>query len=1036
MTLSQRVVKRPILVTVAFVLIIIVALYSIRTVPLELMPTASPPYVMVSTIYIGAGPETVEKTVTKVLEASLSSVQGIKSITSTSSDGQSFITLEFNYGKDLDKAANDIRDKVDTIRDSLPDDANTPTIIKLDPNSMPIVKVAVRGNRTTGELKKIAEDTVGPKFEGTDGVSSVSVAGGREEAVRVDITQNRLEAYDLTISDIVNTLASQNIELGAGKLSEGRTEYTIKTTGAFSSVDDDIANAEIAVRDGIPILLKNVASVYNGYKDVETDVYINGTPGVYLNVMKQSGKNTVTVADGIYAAIKQLGTILPSDVKLEVINDSSTQIRGTINDLLVSIVEGAVLILFFVFFFLRSLKNTIIIGITLPIAIIITLFAMYMCGFTLNMMTMAGLLVSIGSIVDASIVIIDSISVYRERGTKPAVAAHIGTQEVIVAVSAGVLTTVVAFVPVLLFMNQLGMMGIMFRDMVFTIIISNLVSLFVAVTIVPVLASRYLPITTRSEKPLKNPVLVAIDSGIGRGIDAVNRAYRRLLTACLKHRLFTVSVIAALIAGSVVLFGPRLRIIFSPPMAENSATLNITMPLGTKFEDTQNVVEKFADIATEELKGIDNVIATTGSSGGFFSSSLSYEGSLTINLPNDGSKRVDSFETIKTKLRAHFKDYPLVSFAFQVGHRMSERSDIDATITSNNYEGMNKAAGEILALMKSDMAGEILEPESNTVNGLPQIEINIDRERAASFGISVRTIATEIRNSIKGFAATVYRRGGNEYDVWVRLRPADRSKAVDLKNIFVMSNDGERIPVASLASIKKNAGPVTIHRTNQMRTIDLTGTLAASQQANKVEAKLQSLIKSKLTIPSDVYITYTGSWSELAGQTENLMMIVILSLLLVWGVMAAQYESLKDPFINLSTIPIMIIGVLAAYFLKGQDLSMFSLLGIVMLIGIVVNNGILLVDATNLARARGAKLMQACIEGGASRFRPVLITGGAVIIGVIPMAFFPSDNSAITQPIGLAVLGGLVTATFITLVIVPVVYYLVNKRDAKRKGTL
>lgn len=1037
MTLAQRVIKRPILITVAFALVIIVAIYSVMSIPLELMPSTSPPYVMVTTTYTGASPETVEKTVTKVLESGLSSVQGVKSMTSTSSDGSSSITLEFNYSKDLDKAANDIRDKVDSVRDNLPDDAASPSIFKLDPNSMPIIKVAVRGERSTEELKKIATDTVETKFAGTDGVSSVSVSGGREEAIRVDVSQNRLEAYGITLQAIASALATQNVELGAGKIVDGKTEYAIRTTGAFSSVDEDIANAQIATKGGLPIRLKDVATVYDGYKDVETSVYINGSPGVYVSVMKQSGQNSVAVANNIYKAIKALKAILPSDVKLEIVSDDSTQIRSTISDLLSSILEGAALTLLFVLFFLRSIKSTIIIGITLPIAILITLLAMYFCGFTLNMMTMAGLLVSVGSIVDASIVIIDSISVYRERGTKPTVAAMIGSQEVLVAVSAGVLTTVVAFLPIVLFSSQLGMMGIMFKDMIFTIIISNLVSLVVAVTLVPVLASRYLPLTTRAEKPIRNRAIAALDAGIGRGIDAVNRGYRRLLSSCLRHRLATVAVVLGLIGGSILFFLPKLTLVFSPPMSDNSVTLSISLPQGSTFESTEAVVDAFADIAQKELKGVKNIIATTGSSGGgFSSSSSSNSASLSVTLDSSSGKGGgDSFQSVKAKLRAHFKEYPNASFSFQEGRRMSERKDIDVTLTSNNYEGMTKTANEILALMKAEVP-EVFEPESDTDNGLPQVEVEIDRERAASFGISVKTIATEIRDAIKGYAATVYRRGGDEYDVYLRLQPSDRSRLADLDKIFVLASSGEKIPLSSLASLKKGTGPVEIHRTNQMRTVDLTGSLAAGKQANQVEAKIRSLIKSRLTVPDDVYVSYTGSWSELSGQSQNALFIVLLSLLLVFGVMAGQYESLKDPFINLTTIPIMIIGVLAAYFFKGQNLSMFTLLGIVMLIGIVVNNGILLVDCTNLLRARGAGLMEACIEGGATRFRPVLITAGATIIGEIPMAYFPSENAQITQPIGLAVLGGMVTATFITLVIVPVVYYLVNRKDAERKGAL
>ncbi|HRY53544.1 MAG TPA: efflux RND transporter permease subunit [Spirochaetia bacterium] len=1038
MTLSQRIIDRPVAVTIVYALVLVLALFSIQQIALELIPSISPPYVMVSTTYSGAGPETVEKTVTRVLESGLSSVQGVEEMTSTSSDGSSQLTFKFAYGKDLDKAASDIRDKIDTVRDSLPEGSSSPAIFKLDPNSMPIIKIALRGSRSADELKAIAEDTVQPRFEGTDGVASVSTLGGREEAVRVDISQNRLEAYGLTIQSIASALAAQNVELGAGKIVEGDTEYSIRTTGAFASVDEDIAKAQVAARNGVPILLKDVATVYSGYKDVSSTVFINGSPGVYLSIMKQSGSNSVKVANAVYASIEELNAMLPGDIRLEIINDDSTQVRSTLYDLIKSIATGACLTLAFVLFFLRDIRSMLLIGITMTLAIMVTLLAMYVFGFSLNMMTMAGLLVSVGTIVDSSIVVIDSISVYRERGTNTRTSAILGTHEVMTAVLAGALTNVGVFFPVIFFRNQLGMMGIIFQDMIFTIIIANLVCLVVAVTLVPVLASRYLPIVPRSEKPLRNRRLAALDAGIGRGIDAVNRAYRRILAACLRHRGATIGLVVAAIVGSVAFFLPRLTIVFSPPMEANSVTLSVTMPLGTRFEETQAVLDRFAEIAQEELKGVKDIIATTGSSGGFMGgggSSTSYKGSLTVSLPDSASERVDDFAAVKEKLRAHFKEYPSASFAFQQGMRMSERDDIDVTLTSNNYEGLAKAADDILELIRAEMP-EILEPATDTEEGLPQIEIRIDRERAASFGISVSSIATEIRDAAKGYASTVYRKGGDEYDVWLRLQDSDRSKILDLDRIFVLSSAGERVPLSSLATLAKGTGPVKLHRTNQSRTIDITGGLAQGQQANEVEARLRSLIAAKATIPGDVYVKYTGSWSEITDMITTVVMILALSLILIYGIMAAQYESLKDPLINMTTIPVMIIGVLGIYFLKGQDLSMFTIIGVVMLIGIVINNGILLVDCTNLLRSRGAGLMEACIEGGASRFRPVLMTAGTTIVGEIPMAFMGTENAGLTQPIGLAVLGGMITATFITLVIVPVIYYVTNYRGAKKAGTL
>ena len=1035
MSLAQRVVKRPILIIVLFALILIVALYSLSSVALALIPDVSLPMVMVNTTYTGASPEVVEKTVTKTLEGSLAKVQGVTKLTSTSSDGSSAITLQFNYGTDIDKKTNDIRDKIDAVRNYLPSESDSPTVQKIDPNSMPIMKIAIKGVRSAEELKKIGEDTIQAQLEGIEGVSTASVTGGRTEIVRVDASRERLEAYGLTLQSLGSALAAQNIELGAGKITEGTTEYAVRTTGAFANIGDNIGEAVVATRNGVPIRLSDVASVSDGYYDVESTVYVNGEQGVYISVFKQTGSNTVNVANGVKKKLKSIKEIVPSDVKLEIIDDSSTQVSSTVYDLIKAIVEGAVLTMIFVFLFLRSFKSTIIIAIAMPISVLATVLALYFAGLSLNMMTMAGLLVSIGNIVDSSIVILDNTFKYRERGAKPDVAAVLGSQEMIVAITAGILASLSVFLPILLFANQLGIMGIFFKPMIFTVVISHVVSWFVAVFLVPVLASHFLPLTTRAEKPLKNPVIIALDRAIGGAIDGITKGYRWLLVATLKHRLTTIAVVVALLAGSLFYFFPRLTIVFSPSMSSSSVTLSVEMPLGTTFSATEKVVKELSDTAKKELVDITNVIGTTGSSGNAWTtSSASNKGSVTVTL-EEGKYSIENYNIVQNALRKHFKDYPSAIFSFSSGNRLQQNSDIDITLSSSNYTGLSKAGKDILALIRSEVP-EVLEPTSDSVDGLPQVEVAIDRQKAYAFGISVSTIATEIRDAVKGYAYTSYQKGGDQLDVKVRLREEDRQKIVDLNKIFVLGSSGQKVPLSNFAELKKGVGPVELHRTTQQRSVELTGSLAPGHQANLVEAKIKGLIKAKLTIPSDVYVNFKGSWSEVMDMAGVFGVIIILALLLVFCVMAGQYESFKDPLINMFTIPLMIVGVLAAYVLKGQNISMFTLVGVVMLIGIVVNNGILLVDYTNLLRGRGMGLMEACIQGGASRFRPVVMTAGATILGAVPMAFFESGSSSMTQPIGLAVIGGLTSATFITLLLIPVVYYLINKRQAKKEGRL
>jgi HAE1 family hydrophobic/amphiphilic exporter-1 len=1035
MSLSQRVVKRPILIAVLFALILIVAIYSLSSVALALIPDVTLPMVMVNTTYTGASPEVVEKTVTKTLESSLAKVQGVTKLTSTSSDGSSAITLQFDYGTDIDKKTNDIRDKIDAVRNYLPTESDSPTVQKIDPNSQAIMKIAIKGERSAEELKKIGEDTIQAQLEGIEGVSTASVTGGRTEIVRVDASQERLEAYGLTLQSLGSALAAQNIELGAGKIVEGTTEYAVRTTGAFANIGDNIGEAVVATRNGVPIRLSDVASVSDGYYDIESAVYVNGEQGVYISVYKQTGSNTVNVANGVKKKLKSIKEIMPSDVKLEIIDDSSTQVSSTVYDLIKAIIEGAVLTMIFVFLFLRSFKSTIIIAIAMPISVLATILALYFAGLSLNMMTMAGLLVSIGNIVDSSIVILDNTFKYRERGAKPDVAAVLGSQEMIVAITAGILASLSVFLPILLFANQLGIMGIFFKPMIFTVVISHIVSWFVAVFLVPVLASHFLPLTTRAEKPLKNPVMLALDKAIGGAIDGITKGYRWLLVATLKHRLTTIAVVVALVAGSLFYFFPRLTIVFSPSMSSSSVTLIIEMPLGTTFSATEKVVKEISDAARKELVDISNVIGTTGSNGSAWStSSASNKGSVTVTLV-EGKYSIDNYNIIQNALRSHFKDYPSATFSFSSGNRLQQNSDIDITLSSSNYTGLSKAGKDILALIRAEVP-EVLEPTSDSVDGLPQVEVAIDRQKTYAFGISVSTIATEIRDAVKGYAYTTYQKGGDQLDVTVRLQESDRQKILDLNKIFVLGSSGQKVPLSNFAELKKGVGPVELHRTTQQRSVELTGSLAPGHQANVVEAKIKSLIKAKLSIPSDVYVSYQGSWAEVMEMASVFGVIIILALLLVFCVMAGQYESFKDPLINMFTIPLMVVGVLAAYVLKGQNISMFTLVGVVMLIGIVVNNGILLVDYMNLLRGRGMGLMEACIQGGASRFRPVVMTAGATILGAVPMAFFESGSSSMTQPIGLAVIGGLTSATFITLLLIPVVYYLINKRQAKKEGRL
>ena len=1031
MSVAQHVVKRPVLGIVVFGLVAIVALYLVSGIAIDMLPEFNMPLLAVFTAYPNAGPETVEKAVTKPLESQLVNLSGLKKMNSTSSEGSSLILLEFDYGANLDAKTNDIRDRVDRVRQMLPDDADSPSIMRFDPASLPILRIAVRGNRTQDELRALAVNTVQDRLEQIDGVAATTVNGGREKIVRAEISQNRLEAYGLTITGIAGTLAAQNMELGAGSIEDGAKNYSIRTIGEYRSVED-IAETVIARRGDADIRLLDIGEVRLGFPAETSTVYINGANGVYVGVTKQSGANSVAVADAVYAKLVEIEALLPADVGLEIVEDDTTEIRDMINELVNSALLGLVLAVGVLFLFLRNIKSTIIIGISIPFSILVTLLVMNLAGLTLNMLTMAGLILGIGMIVDCSIVILENIFKYRERGAKPNMAAILGSQEVMSSIISSTLTTLCVFVPIFLFKNRLGMIGELFQGLIFTVGIALASSLLVAIFLVPILASKYLPLQTRLQRPLKNRALIAIDRAIEGAINGLTRGYTRLLSAAVNHRLLTTLLVCAAFAGSVLAL-PRLGIIMMPGMDDDAVTLEVELPLGTRYEDTRAVMLQLQEIAIAEIKGAKNIIASVGSSGGFFGGgSSAYKGELSVTLDLD-NPAADSSERVKQKLRARFADFPNATLNFSAGmaEQLSGGSDIDIALRIDDIDAGLATAREIAALIK-ERVPEMGEVSIDMTEGLPQVEVLIDRRRAYNLGLSVSAAASEIAAAMNGLTATTFRYAGDEYSVVLELREEDRAKLPDLQRIFVASNTGNLIPLANFCALEKGVGPVSVSRENQARLIHITGNVTERQRVSEVEAKIRSAIGENIILGEGMIISYEGQSKEIAGNLQTFILIITLAILLVFGVMAGQYESFKDPLINLCTIPLMLIGVAGIYLISGQSLSMFSLVGVVMLVGIVVNNGIVLVDYTNLLTGRGVPVRRACVEAGASRLRPVLMTTLTTILGLIPMSFFPGKSATMIQPIGLTVIGGLLSSTFITLFFIPVLYSFINERRGKK----
>lgn len=1029
MSMSSKVVDHPILTAVVFALLGIMSLYAISNVSIGLFPDIEMPVAVVYTTYESAGPESVEKSVTKILESSLTGISNLKSLTSTSSEGSSLIKLEFNYGTDLDVVTMEIRDKIDRVRGSLPDDSDSPQIMKFDSSSQPIIKIAIRGNRTAEELKKIADDYIVDRLQQANGVGQASASGGREKIVRVEVSQNRLEAYGITMTEVISALAAQNLELGGGKIEEGSKSYSVRTVGEFASVDE-VGEAIIANKGGYVVRLSDIGKAFMGYEDTSSYVYVNGDPGVYVSVTKQSGENTVSVADAVYEKLDDIRSGLPSDITLEIVSDSSEQVRSTIRALLDSAWQGGVLAMLILFLFLRNLKSTLIMGISIPFSILITLLCMSFAGITLNMMTMTGLILGVGMVVDASVVVLENIYQYRERGTKPTIAAVLGTQEVFASVLSGNLTTICVFIPIILFKSDLGFIGQLFTDLIFTIIIALVSSLFVAIFLVPVLSSKFLSIKTRAEKPLKNPTLIRVDGAIERWLAALSNLYEGALRKVLKRRKTTVIVVLGLFLVSLATI-TRLNVRLIPNMSDDSVTLEVELPLGTKLDDTNAVLQQLEAIVRDEIRGYESIITTVGS-GGHFSSSKPHYGTIAVNLP-DATEQIDTADAVKAKLRAHFDSFPQATMTFSAGMmRNMTGADIDIAVRADDLDAALSSARDIVAVMKASVP-DVSEATIDTTEGLPEVEVAIDRDRAYDFGVTVTAVANEIYASVKGKAATVYREKGEEYSVTVYLQDSDRSSVPDLEKIYVKGTGG-RVAVSNFATLEKGLGPVAINREDQRRTVHIQADILTNTKANAVEDRIKKALDESIVLPEGVTVSYEGSWKEIAETGRVFAMIITLALLLVYGVMAGTYESFKDPFINMFTIPLGLIGIVAIYLVTGQFISMFTALGFVMLVGIAVNNGIILVDQTNLLVNRGTPLREACVQAAASRLRPILMTTLTTLLGMFPMAFFPSANSVMLQPIGLSVFGGLLSSTLITLFFIPVLYSLVNERSMRKEA--
>jgi len=1039
MSLAKSVVSRPTTVVIVFLLLIGLGLFALVNLPIDLYPEINPPYLVVYTNYRGAGPEEVERSVSRLLEATLSGVSGLEKVTSTSSSGSSMVIMQFTYGLDLAEASLSVRDALDRIRNYMPANADAPMIFKFDPSMIPIMGLMITGNRTPEELREMAEDTIIPRIEQTPGIATASVNGGREKIVRVEIPQNRLEAYDLTVTQIQQILAAQNMQIAAGTITENDLSYILTTMGEYTSLDQ-IKNTVISYKGGgftgtqieMPrrIYLRDLADVFEGYRDETNAVYVDGKPAVMMIVQKQSGKNSVQAAKDLRARVAKMTNELPPDIKIMELFNTTDIIENSLNQVTSSAVWGAVLAVFVLFLFLRSIKPTLIIGISIPVSIIITLMLMYFAKLTLNLMTMAGLVLGIGMLIDNSIIILEKIYHYREKGAKLSTASIIGTQEMSLAIIASTLSTLCVFAPLVMFQGLLEMAGEMFSGLAFTVVISLAISLFTALFLVPVLTSRYFPLVTRKQKPLTGK-LAEIDAVFERFFKWLENIYRRAVDKVLRHKAVLILSLLFMLILSVLLI-PVVGWVFMPPQKEDRVSITATLPMGTPLHETEAVLKQLEIIVKNEVRGYESLIVNAGGGSGIFGMGAgSNSGSLQIQLPKY-EKRIEEAEEIKNILRKQFDKFPGVSFSFGGGmNMMGGGNEVDIVLRTDDLV-KGKALGEKIAALLKDRLEDVNEPQVDLRDGLPQIEIKLDREKMYALGLNAYTVGNEIKAAVDGITATRYKYGGKDYDVILILTEEDRSTRPSLDHIFINSQLAGRIPLSSFVHYEEGTGPLTIRRENQSRVIHVTASAKKGARLNTLQARVEALLKAEVPVEDNVIIEYGGANSEMLKLLTRFVLICIVAIFLNFGTMASLFESFKDPFIIIFTIPLSVIGIVLIYLLTNEPFNALTLVGLLVLIGIMTNNGIVLVDYINLLRKRGFALHEACVEAAGNRLRPILMTTVTTLFALVPMAFFPGEGSELVAPISKTVLGGLSFGTLMTLFLMPTIYAIINKRSDER----
>ncbi|MEG6522975.1 efflux RND transporter permease subunit [Desulfotomaculum sp. 1211_IL3151] len=1028
MKIADISVDRPVAISMLIIALVVLGLFSLPRLAVDLYPEMELPVAIVSTSYDGASPAEVEELISKPLESAMATTENISEIRSNSQNGFSLVIVLFNWGTNMDNAAIDLREKIDFVSAMMPDDASSPRVMKLDPNQAPIISFSLTGaNGDLVKLKRIAEDEIQPRLERIKGVGSVYISGGKTREIKVILDPAKMETYGLSAGQIMQSIASDNINGTAGQVDKGSSQTTIRVVGEYKSIDQ-LKEVRISLATGNSIALKDLATIEDGFKEENTYTFTDGKTSLGMSIMKATGGNTVTVANEVMAEVEELNKTLPDGIEITTVMDTSKFIKDSINNVVEHGLLGGMFAVIVLYLFLRSVRSTLVVALTIPISIIATFAMMYFGNQSINMLSLGGLVLGLGSLVDFSVVVLESIYRYRQNGFSIIEAAKLGTAEVSNAVTASALAQVVVFMPIV-FVE--GIAGILFKPMALTVSFSHIAALFAALTLVPMMSARLLRNVAPADETLpegktKNPVIV-----FGKFLHSLNQRYGRILNWSLGNRKKVVGLTAVLLIASIAAT-PLIGTEFITTMDQGEISVNIEMPAGTKIEETSRVAKDLENIARNEVKEIERIFTTVG--GGqlsFLGSSASDQASLQIKLvPLE--KRKISTEQATEKLRQAMQDTP--------------GADITVAITDNSGAGSGSAVqigirGDDLEVL--EQIGDLLvetvkdvEGTRNVTNSMTEataeMRINVDREQAARYGLSASQILSAVSTSFDGRLVGQMRTGADEVDIRM-MTPEDAGKSIDtLANLTIVSPTGARVPVSAVASIESHHMPAAISRTDQSREITVTADVIG-RDIGSINRDIQVAL-NQLALPDGYEVSFGGQAEDMAESFASLGLALLLSVLLVFMVMAAQFESLFQPFIIMFSLPPTFIGAIFGLGVTGNPISVTAMIGAIMLVGVVLNNAIVLVDYINVLRRRGHERNEAILMAGPIRLRPILMTALATVLALLPMAFGSGEGAEAQAPMAIVIAFGLTFSTVITLVLVPVVYTLFDDLGKKFSG--